>query len=111
MSNRFLQQGSLPWSQTGVGTNAGVTVTRAAATGQVHVCLGIQASGDAAAIVTIESPAGTFLWRKRYAAAFQISEAFAPGAISGASGAALLVKVSASTSNSEANIQGVSVIA
>lgn len=63
-------------------------------------------SGDAACLVTIESPANTVLWRKRFTAAFNDSEAFEPGEITGANGAALLVKISASTSNCEANIEG-----
>jgi hypothetical protein len=96
------------WSGTGVGTNAGVTVTKAAVTGQRHSCAGIQCSGDAAALVTIESPSGTPLFSKRYAAAFTMSEAFPPGALLGSLSGAMLVKISASTSNSEANIQGFS---
>ncbi len=96
------------WSGTGVGTNAGVSVTKAAIVGQRHECAGIQCSGDAAALVTIESPSGTPLFSKRYAAAFTMSEAFPPGTIVGSLSGAMLVKVSASTSNSEANIQGFS---
>lgn len=88
-----------------VGTISGVTATIPAVTGQRLHCTGIQASGDAAALVTIESPAATVLWRKRFAAAFSVSEAFPLGAVVGAVGQALLVKVSASTANSEANIQ------
>jgi hypothetical protein len=83
-----------------------VSVTQAAVTGRQHTVHGIQASGDAAALVTIESPALTILWKKRFAAAFVMSERFESGDILGASGAAMIVKVSASTSNSEANIQG-----
>jgi hypothetical protein len=95
-------------SGTGVGTNAGVTVTIAAVSAPKPMILsplGIQVSGDTACIVTIESPAATILYRKRFAAAFVLSEAFSPGAIKGAAGQALLVKISASTSNCEANIQ------
>ena len=92
---------------TAVGTNAGVTATIAAITGQRQHCTGIQVSGDAAALVTVESPSGTVLWRKRFAAAFSVSEAWGLGSIVGAVGAALLVKVSASTTNSEANIQSI----
>jgi len=94
------------FSGTGVGTNAGVTVTQAASTGYKHTVSGIQCSGDAAALVTIESPSSTVLWRKRFAAAFTMSETFGPGHIVGAADQAILVKISASTSNSEANIQG-----
>ena len=96
------------WQEDAVGTTTGVTATKAAppeAT-DVHFATGIQCSGDAAALVTIESPAATILFRKRYAAAFTMSESFEPGVMSGAPGAAILVKVSASTANSEANIQG-----
>lgn len=67
---------------------------------------GIQCSGDAAAVVSIESPAGTFLWRKRFAAAFNHSEAFPPGTVIGPLGQDILVKVSAATANAEANMQG-----
>lgn len=93
---------------SGVGTNAGVTVTQSAPSdgNSYYSVTGIQCSGDAACIVTIESPASTVLWRKRFAAAFNVSERFEPGTLNGAAGAAVLVKVSASTSNSEANIQG-----
>ncbi len=96
------------WSATNTGTNAGVSATKALVTGQRHSVAAIQCSGDAACVVTIESPAATILWTKRYAAAFTMSEAFPPGAIVGALSQALLVKVSASTAASEANIQGFS---
>jgi hypothetical protein len=95
------------WSATGVGTNAGVTVTKTAIAGQTPSVTGIQCSGDSAAIVTVESPAATILYRKRFAAAFTFSDAWPLGNMPGASGAAVLVKISASTSNCEANIQGV----
>lgn len=93
---------------TGVGTTAGVTVTQAAPsdTNSYYSVTGIQCSGDAAAVVTIESPASTVLYRKRFAAAFTLSEKFEPGTLEGAAGQAVLVKISASTANSEANIQG-----
>lgn len=93
---------------TGVGTISGVTVTQAAPSqaNDFYGVTGIQCSGDAAAVVTIESPAATILYRKRFAAAFNMSETFVPGSLNGAAGAAVLVKVSASTANSEANIQG-----
>lgn len=97
------------FSGTGVGTTAGVTVTEAAPTSGRHSVTGIQCSGDAAAVVTIESPASTILYRKRFAAAFNMSEQFPIGAMVGASAGAILVKISASTANCEANIQGVTV--
>lgn len=108
MSDNLFRSVSSRWSETGVGTTAGVSTTHAAEsdTAYRHMVSGIQCSGDAACIVTIESPASTILWRKRFAAAFNISESFPIGCISGAVGQAVLVKVSASTANSEANIQG-----
>jgi len=110
MGDYFLGKIKSRFGSTGVGTSTGVTVTvTAPAAGKHLVCSGIQCSGDAAALVTIESPAATVLWRKRFAAAFNMSETFAPGTISGADASALLVKISASTSNSEANIQGFTV--
>lgn len=94
------------WSGTGVGTNAGVTVTHTKTTNATRCNVtGIQCSGDAAAVVTVESPSGTVLWRKRFAAAFNHSEPF-PAPIPGANNQDVLVKVSASTTASEANIQG-----
>lgn len=96
------------WSGTGVGTNAGVTVTHTGSSGKTHAVTGVQCSGDAAAVVTIESPASTVLWRKRFAAAFNFSERF-DTPILAARDSDVLVKVSASTSNSEANLQGYTV--
>lgn len=93
-------------SGSGVGTNAGVTVTLAAVAGQAYSARSIQVSGDAAAVVTIESPSGTVLWKLRFAAAFNYtSPEWVNDEIRGADGAAMLLKISASTSNCEANIQ------
>jgi hypothetical protein len=92
---------------TGVGTTAGVSVTTSAVTGRQHYITGIQCSGDAAALVTIESPADTVKWRKRFAAAFNHSERFETPVV-GAITQAVITKISASTSNCEANHQGYS---
>lgn len=97
------------WSVTGADTNGGgITITKAApsSTRQQYVAQAIQCSGDAAALVTIESPSGTVLYRKRFAAAFNYSETFPLGTIVGAGGAAMLVTISAGTTNTEANLQG-----
>lgn len=66
----------------------------------------IQASGDAAALVTVESPSGTVLYRKRFAAAFNMADYFTSSPLVGAASQDILVKISASTANCEANIQG-----
>ena len=94
---------------TGAGTSSGVTVTISGVTGQVHCVTGIEVSGDAAALVTIESPASTILFRKRFAAAFAFSETFPIGTIVAVAATDVLVKISASTSNCEANIQVLSI--
>jgi len=95
------------FNATGVGTNAGVTVTVAADGNKTHELYSFDYSGDAAALVTVESPSGTVLWRKRYAAAFNDGVALHKP-IRGATGAALLLKISASTANCEMNGQGAS---
>lgn len=106
MSDPHRRKAEAFWNATGVGTNAGVTVTKAATVGKKHVVTHISGSGDAAALITIESPASTVIWRQRASAAGGFSFTFPPGELECASNTAVLVKVSASTSNSEANIAG-----
>jgi hypothetical protein len=103
----FDRRAARQFQGTGVGTNSGVTVTQAASGSRTYAVTGIQCSGDAAALVTIESPASTVLYRKRFAAAFNMNERFDVPVV-GTQGAAILVKISASTSNCEANFQGIS---
>lgn len=95
------------FAQTAVGTNAGVSATQAAIDTHVFMVTGIDVSGDAAALVTIESPASTVLWQQRFASAFVLNKIWDHPVIKGAPGAAILVKVSASTTHSEANIYGI----
>lgn len=95
-----------PFQASGVGTNSGVTVSVASLANATRVVTAISGSGDAAALVTIESPAATVIWRKRFTAAFTFSESFPPGAVSASPASAVQVKISASTSNCEANISG-----
>ena len=103
----YIEKVQARWNATGVGTNSGVTVTQAAGgQGTRHSVGHIACSGDTAALVTIESPASTVLWKKRFAAAFNHSETFDPGLYEAGDNAAVLVKISASTSNCEANIAG-----
>jgi hypothetical protein len=106
-------KGYAEWSVTSAtAASGGITATKAALADVAflrrHVCTNIQCSGDAAALVTIESPANTILWRQRFAAAFNMSQQFDTGLLGGAD-VDMLVKVSASTSNVEANMQGYSV--
>lgn len=93
-------------SATAVGTGAGASATVTGVAASKLYATSIQCSSDAAALVTVESPSGTVLYNKRFSAAFTMSDSFPPGALQSATaGASMLVKVSASTSNSEANIQ------
>lgn len=96
---------------TGADTDGGgITVTQAAPSNALHkyAVTDITASGDAAALVTVESPASTVLWRIRFAAAFTLNRTFDTPII-GADGQAILIKVSAGTTNTEATIAGYSV--
>lgn len=96
----------VPFTGTAVDTNGGgVTLTIAAITNKAHFLTDLDVSGDAAALVTVESPASTVLWRKRYAAAFTADRAFI-NPVRGAVGQALVVTISAGTTNTEANAQG-----
>lgn len=88
---------------TGAGTNAGVSVTNSAVTGKSHRVCHISGSGDAAATVTIEMPAGTIKWRQKYAAAFTFGHNFAP-ALQAPGSTDVVLKISASTSSCEANL-------
>lgn len=97
------------WNTAGVGTNAGVTVTKAAVASQSHVVEHISGSGDAAALVTVEFPAGTVVWRKRFAAAFTFDEEFPPGLYEAGTNVNAVLKISASTANCEANLAGYTV--
>ena len=100
------------WGETGADTGGGgVTVTHTAVASQAHTVTSIQASGDTSAIVTVESPAATVLWQKRYGGAFTMSEVFPPGTVVGPVSQDILIKVSAAPSNAEANFQGFSVLA
>lgn len=94
---------------TAVGTSSGVTATQTAVTGEKFAVTSISCSGDAAALVTVESPASTILWQERFASAFTLNKDWDEPVIVGAKSAAILVKVSASTSHSEANIGGFAV--
>lgn len=97
------------WTETGADTNGGgVTVTKSAPSTLTwrHVVTQITVSGDVTAIVTVESPASTVLWRKRYSGAFADTVTFVPGTVVGGAGEAILVKISAGTTNTEANISG-----
>lgn len=108
MAHRTRGEGYKKINNAAVGTNSGVTATIAAGTSaSKNVVTHISGSGDAAAIVTLEVPTGTVKWRKRFAAAFTFSENFAFGEYEGVDGDAVSVKISASTSNCEANIAGV----
>lgn len=110
LSGRLVVRENYPseWQEDSVGTTAGVTLSHAASAGNIHKVSAIQCSSDTAAAVTVESPAGTVLYTKRFAGAFTLSETF-PIPLSGADGALVQVKISLSTTNCEANMQGYTV--
>lgn len=102
-----LNQGKSVFQGSAAGTNGGATLTFAACSAGFHYTpTNIQVSGDAAAVVTVESGAGTVVMKYRRAAAFADLLKFEPNVLQGADGNTLVVKVSASTSNSEVNAQG-----
>lgn len=109
MAQRTRGEGYTKVTNAGVGTNAGVTVTWTAGASQKGVVTHVSGSGDAAALVTLEVPTGTVKWRKRFAGAFVLSESFAFGEYEGASAGTVSLKISASTTNCEANLAGVEV--
>lgn len=107
MTNQLRGEANQKTHETAVGTSAGASATLTAVTGTKTVVTHVSGSSDLAALVTVESPSGTVLWQKRFGAAFSFSESFKYGEYEAAAGADVLVKVSASTTNSEANIAGV----
>lgn len=95
-----------PFLAANVGTISGVTASVASIASATFIVTHISGSSDLAALVTIESPVGTPIWRKRFAAAFQFAENFPPGPINGGPAQSIGVKISASTANCEAQIAG-----
>ena len=89
-----LMRGMHAWSETAAGTNGGATALHTDSNASnVHIISGIQVSGDAAAVVTVESPAGTVLWQKRYAAAFVDNVVFSERTVRGTASAPILTKI------------------
>ena len=107
MSNSNQAVGQL-WQEDGVGTNSGVTVTKAAASGATaglkHYIKAVQVSGDAAATVILKQGT-TVILTIRHAAAFEATYEF-PAPLVSAENALVSCAISASTSNCEANMQG-----
>jgi len=108
MSDNYLNKVKGRWLASGAAAaSGGTTVTKAAVAAGQHSISHASASGDAAALVTIESPTSTVIWRKRFAGAFTMSESFDPGQVEAPDeNTAMSIKVSASTANVEANIAG-----
>lgn len=105
----FLQYVVDRWTETGVGTTAGVTVTKLGSANLTHIVTGVQVSGDLAALVSLQTPSGTTIWRLRYAAAFDRSYSFPLATKQGAPGKDVLLLISASTAACEANLDGISI--
>lgn len=96
----------LEWQGNAQGTAGGVTFTRAAptTTGRKNVLDELTAYGDAAGIVTVESPSGTVIFKEQFAAAFNVGPLRLD--LEGAKDQALLVKVSASTAFCGVDVEG-----
>lgn len=107
MTHLLRAEGNQKTSATAVGTSSGCSATLTHTAGDRLIVSHISGSGDAAALVTLESPAGTVLWQQRFAAAFAFSQNFAYGEIPITDGNDAVLKISASTTHSEANIAGV----
>ncbi len=106
MSDPYRGRAGDAFMSTSVGTSAGVTTTQSGTADGTITVEHISGSGDAAAVLTIESPANTVIWNQRFNAAFTFFYNFPPGCVRGGYGQGVLVKLSASTSNCEANIGG-----
>lgn len=94
----------IPRAASASGTAGGVSVTLAADGNKTYAVTAVTYNSDAAFIATIESPAGTVLWRRRYAAAGGDHITFPLTPVLGAPGQAVLIKTSASTSLTDASI-------
>src|SRR5690348_16087377 len=99
------KQGRGTWALTGTGTTAGVSITHTPDIEATPVATSLEASSDAAAVLTVESPTGTPIFQLRFAAAFAVEIPFTAG-LPGATGKTMTAKVSASTAHSEVNLQG-----
>lgn len=109
MSNLLRAEGGSKVPATNVGTNGGVSVTLAAIAASKFVVTHISGSGDAAAVVTLETPTGTVVWQKRFAAAFTFSENFHYGEYESTMNSTVTLKISASTSHCEANLGAIQI--
>jgi len=92
---------------TAVGTGSGATATQAAITNTTFVATSISGHTDTDAVITIESPAGTVLWQQALdvtAEGFKFGESGLH--IRGADRAAIVGKISASTTDAQVNING-----
>ncbi len=106
MSDPYRGRAGDAFMSSAVGTSAGVSTTQAGASDGTVTIEHISGSSDGAGVVTVESPSGTVIWTQRFNAAYTFFYNFPPGCLRGAYGAGVLVKLSASTSHSEANIGG-----
>ncbi len=106
MSDPYRGRAGDAFMASSTGTSAGVSATQSGTADGTVTVEHISGSGDAAAVLTVESPANTVIWTQRFNAAFTFFYNFPPGCLRGGYGQGVLVKLSASTSHSEANIGG-----
>ncbi len=107
MSDPFRgRAGGAFFATASTAASGGISTTVSGIDGKAATVEHISGSGDAAALVTVESPSNTVLWKQRYNAAFTFFLNFPPGILRGLEDNGVLIKISASTSNVEANIGG-----
>lgn len=108
-----MAENTTKWTATAAGTNAGGSATKAAEAGKRHIVTSIMGFGDKDGAVTIESAAGTVLaeWLWDISAEFGAAITYPKWAyggieVTGAKGAAIVGKLSASTTDSRITITG-----
>lgn len=93
------------WNDTQAGGAGANVLTRAAASSKRHTVTHIAGSGDAAATVTLEF-GGTVVWQKTFGGAFTFSETLPPGEYTAAVNQAVILRISAATAVSRADMAG-----
>lgn len=93
------------WNATSDGAAGANVLTKAAEAGKRHTVTHIAGSGDAAATVTLEFGA-TVVWQKTFGGAFTFSETLPPGEYTAAVNQAVILRISAATADSKADMAG-----
>ena len=96
-----------PWTASAsVAGAVGASVSQAGATGEKLVVTDFSATGDLTTLCTIESPAGTILWRGRNPSSGAYVIHLEPGVLVAATNTAVVGRLAAATASSEVSIGG-----